>query len=367
MTTPATPALVIVGGGPVGLLAGLCADAAGLSFRLYERDREPRMHSRAIGIHPPSLRLIASLDAELAHRLVTEGIRIRRGHGMAGPGRPIGSLDFGVLEPPFDFVLTLPQWRTEQLLEEALCRRAPGAVRRGVEVSGAADELNASFVLACDGRDSRMRTAAGIAVEGAAYPVHYLMGDFPTNGWPEDPAHRDDAFLFLTPGGLVESFPVDAGVRRWVAEAGEATQLAPLVEARCGVHLDAASARMTSTFQPEHRVATRFRAGNLILCGDAAHVVSPIGGQGMNLGWLNAADAVATVARVLNGHEPTRLFRGFERRATRRARRARRRGEQNMFLANRTRLPGLRARALRVALRTPLRRIFARRFTMHDL
>ena len=364
--------MLIVGGGPVGLLAGLCAHAAGLRFRVMERDEQPRRHSRAIGIHPPCLRLIASLDQELADRLVSEGTRIHRGHGMAGPGRPIGSLDFSLLGPPYPFVLTLPQWRTEALLEEALRFRSPDGLVRGMEVGAAPTDRDARITLACDGRDSRIRQEAGIGVKGAAYPVRYVMGDFAVTGWPDDPALQDDAFLFLTPTGLVESFPVESGVRRWVAEVEETAEpdpgrLSTLVAARCGVRLDPGEVRMISTFQPEHRTAERFVSGDLLLCGDAAHVVTPIGGQGMNLGWLNAADAVSAAAAVIAGGDPTRHFRAFERRARRRAGRARRRGEQNMFLANRTPMPRMRARILGLALRSPLRRIFARRFTMHGL
>jgi 2-polyprenyl-6-methoxyphenol hydroxylase-like FAD-dependent oxidoreductase len=364
--------IVIVGGGPVGLLAGLCAHAAGLRFKVFERDHHRREHSRAIGIHPPSLRLIASVDQELADRLVSEGIRIRRGHGMAGPGRPIGSLDFSLLGPPYPYVLTLPQWRTEMLLEEALRRRSPDALERGVEVAAPPTARDARITLACDGRDSRMREAAGIEVKGAVYPVRYVMGDFPSCGWPNDPELKHDAFLFLTPTGLVESFPVESGARRWVAEVEGAVEpdpdrLSTVVAARCGVELEPKDARMISTFQPEHRTAERFWSGTLLLCGDAAHVVTPIGGQGMNLGWLNAADAVSAAAAVVAGGDPARHFPAFERRARRRARRARRRGEQNMFLANRTRTPQLRSTILGLALRSPLRRVFARRFTMHGL
>jgi 2-polyprenyl-6-methoxyphenol hydroxylase-like FAD-dependent oxidoreductase len=130
--------LVIVGGGPVGLVAGLLAHDAGLRFRVLERDPAPRRHSRAIGIHPPALGLLDRLG--VADPLVQEGTPIRRGHALAGPERVLGSLDFGLLPPPWPFILTLPQWRTEQILEARLEEVAPGALRRGVTVTGFAGD-----------------------------------------------------------------------------------------------------------------------------------------------------------------------------------------------------------------------------------
>jgi 2-polyprenyl-6-methoxyphenol hydroxylase-like FAD-dependent oxidoreductase len=426
--------LIIVGGGPTGLVAGLLAHAAGLRLVLVERDPEPVPHSRAIGIHPPSLRVIAALGdgGRLARTLVDAGTKIVRGHGFSGPGRHLGSMDFSTLAPPFNHVLTLPQWKTEELLEAALRERSPDALMRGVEVTGieprtsgpggrhrvygtvpggTAFAAEAPWVLACDGRDSTVRRAMGIGFRGGPYRARYVMGDFHCEGPPAmgasgmDPAvGATDALIVPAPEGLVESFPLQEGVRRWVAQeaegaAGEPSTPAPdapdplarliaAVDTRCGVRLDPAACRMVSAFGAEHCMADPFRREGVILAGDAAHVVSPIGGQGMNLGWLNVADAIETLAGVVAGagsagagaargragapreataQEVDAVFRRYEARARRRARRARQRAEMNMLLANRTPLPRLRAAMLRGAMRSPLRQVLARRFTMAGL
>lgn len=406
--------VAIVGGGPVGLVAGLLAHEAGLRFAVLERDPEPRRHSRAIGIHPPALRLLDRLG--VAGSLVDAGTRIHGGHALSGPGVILGGLDFRRhLPPPWSFVLALPQWRTEEILEARLREVAPGAVRRGVEVLGCDDDgrdgatlrgredgpgpggevaahtvredrpgagseahLAARWVLACDGRGSRLRAGAGIDWRGGPYPHRYVMGDFPTAGG----AHPDlrgcvppgtDAALYLHRDGLVESFPLEPGIRRWVVQVGPegggvgpptGTLVAAVLE-RCGVRLDPEACLMVSSFEAERYRAGRFWKGPVILLGDAAHVVSPIGGQGMNLGWLDAADAVAALAEVRAGRaSPGEAATRLEARMGRRFRIVANRAEWNMRLGHRTPLPHLRNLAIRLLLASPARRILARRFTM---
>jgi 2-polyprenyl-6-methoxyphenol hydroxylase-like FAD-dependent oxidoreductase len=418
MTLPGGMQLVVVGGGPVGLVAGLLAHEAGLSFQVLEREASPLGHSRAIGIHPPSLDLLGTLDEgeALVADLVRSGVRIRRGHAWGERGRRLGTLDFHSLPGPHDFVLTLAQDRTEAILEAALEARAPGALRRGVEVTGIESETgaprvtlgwtrtrgggehgargngngppsadvigpagttDAGMVLACDGRRSLVRRELGIGFQATHYPVHYLMGDFPEGaggptGRASPSATGDEAAIHLHPDGLVESFPLAGGLRRWVAqvegEGGDVARLVHTVEERCGVVLDPGACSMFSAFRPERGMATELWRERVVLAGDAAHVVSPIGGQGMNLGWLNAAVAVREIAAVLQGARLSpQGARRYEDGARRRATRAARRAEQNMRLANRGPLHALRAGAVRVALASPVRLLAARRFAMQGL
>lgn len=437
--------VVVVGAGPVGLLAGLLAHKAGLRVRVLDRASGPCSHSRAIGIHPPALQILAGLagpgrpgrtgrsgrpGGTLADAFVEEGIRVRRGHALAGPGRHLGSLDFGLLDPPWSFVLTLPQHRTERILEEALQLQAPGtlvrstsvtAIRRsatgGVDVTAVGPEgeeqrFAAAFVLGCDGKRSTLREALGLGFEGGPYPHRYLMGDFrmaePRRSDPDPEACSagagegasaglvpagdprpglggvlpDEAAIYLAREGLVESFPLEAGVRRWVIQRGvppdtaddhHLEELIATVGSRTGIVLAREDCRMVSAFGVERYHATRVWKDRVVLLGDAAHVVSPIGGQGMNLGWIHAREAVDAIRSVLREGVPeSRAAAAFEARVQRRARQVARRAEQNMRLGHRPprgsgMLHHARALLVRFLLKSPWRRDMARRFTMQGL
>src|SRR5699024_7201858 len=125
--------MVIVGGGPVGLFLGLCCEQAGLDCRIVEKRGSPSADSRSVGIHPPSLELFESLG--LARNLIKEGIQITAGHAFTN-ARKIGSLSFKTIPNPFRFILSLPQSRTEQILENALNQRNPEILIRNAKVIG---------------------------------------------------------------------------------------------------------------------------------------------------------------------------------------------------------------------------------------
>lgn len=355
----------------MGLFAACALLQAGFKVSVFEARNKPLPHSRAIGIHPPALELMASLG--LAEALLQEGVKIHRGHAHVGQKR-VGTLDFSACPGPYPFILSLPQARTEALLEGQLGALAPHALQRGVKIIGleqqervyltsaAGETFVTDFALIAEGKGSPLRAALNIPFVGSRYPDVYLMGDF-----ADETGLEEDAALFFTPQGLVESFPLPGKMRRWVAKlarrAGQedvqAAALTDIIWRRTGYLVRPEGNRMLSAFGIERYLAKDLLRGQVALIGDSAHVLSPIGGQGMNLGWLGAWDAVHALAQE-GSLAPYALHR-------RRALEASRRASFNTLMGRASVFNPLRNLALLGILHTPAKRVFARRFTMRGL
>ncbi|WP_423918959.1 FAD-dependent oxidoreductase [Frigoribacterium sp. 2-23] len=385
--------VIVVGGGPVGVFAGALLAARGLDVRVWERRRDEPSLSRALGIHPPSLDAFEKLG--VVDAVLAEAVAVRRGQARSG-GRSLGAVRFDRLPGPYRFVAALPQNRTEALLRERLRALAPEALVTGVAVDAvtteservvlsasttAADgttermEAAARFVIAADGSRSTLRRLLGVRTATREYPDAYVMGDF-----RDDTGAGSDAVISLEADGVVESFPLPGGVRRLVAHVGmrggagievaDAAGLARLVTERTGDAVDPATNSMFSAFGVRRRFAEHLAVGRVVLIGDAAHEISPIGGQGMNLGWLDAVELAPLIASALRSAGGRRFdpdaFAPFAARRAAVARRAARQAELNMALGRPAGAAALVARrvGLVTALALPSNRLLARAYTM---
>jgi 2-polyprenyl-6-methoxyphenol hydroxylase-like FAD-dependent oxidoreductase len=229
--------------------------------------------------------------------------------------------------------------------------------------------LAARFVVGCDGKHSLVRTSVSIGFRGGAHAARFVMSDV-----LDETPFGTDAAIFLTRNGLVECFPMPRGMRRWVVELRDTPEAAgrrsarAMIAARTGFTAPASAASMVSSFTAEHYLATRFFDASLALAGDAAHVLSPIGGQGMNLGWLDAAALADVLGAALAAPDRAgALLAAYGRDRRGAARAAARRARLYLRLGRARRLSRLRDAVVEVLLSEALVGRMAKVFTMHGL
>jgi len=299
--------LLIIGAGPTGLAAALFLAEHGLRARVVDRAAAPSTTSRAQVINPRSLELLESSGVTAA---VLREARPVRGVRFYEDWRRVAEIDFTGLPSRYPMSV-LPQARTEALLAQALDARGIVPERelalesleqdesgvRAVLVD--ADErrqtVRAGLLLAADGAHSTVRKALGIGFEGSAFPESWPLYDLQLN----DPLDLDHAHVCFVEGGLVFLLAIRSGFWRVFGNVAE-----PLRHLPPGTVAGAAD--WISSFHISHRLAEHALLGRVALAGDAAHIHSPVGARGMNLGIEDAFVFAVCAADALAG-QPQRL------------------------------------------------------------
>lgn len=308
--------LLIIGAGPVGLALAIEAARYGLTFRIVEKRGERSRFSKALGISASTQEVFASMGVverfqQAAHH--PKGVCFHD-NGVE-LGRAVLS---GLVESPYPDLMILPQRETERLLEERL-HELGGQVERGMELiayevgsqgvlarlrraDGSETTAEARWLAGCDGAHSTVRHLAGIPFSGNPLPHSYALGDVEIDG------ELDEAFsqIFWGRDGFVIFFPLGQGRWRITGNrpAGDERTEPPSLEElqamadakRTGVKL--LRPTWLSAFRIQERRAQQFRQGPVFLCGDAAHIHSPAGGQGMNTGIQDAFNLAWKLAWV---------------------------------------------------------------------
>lgn len=366
--------VIVVGAGPVGTLLAAELSLRSVDVTLLERRAGPGDGTRAIGVHAP---VLAALEASGATaRLLASAVRVYRGEARSG-GRALGIVRFDRLNRRYPFVAALPQAATE----EALAVGAPAPLRsatvtdvtprdRGIRVSLAEGEpMTAPIVVVAGGWRARDLVYRPGGMRVRPYADRYLMADVASD------RDADLAVVNIDRTGVLESFPLPAGRRRFVAwdadstdatEEGRATRLRSALTARGE---DAAAERVTAAtaFHVRRAVAPALRRGRLFAIGDTAHEVSPIGGQGMNLGLLDAATLAPLLALwVRTGEPPDTELARWEKRRVASARTAAALATVNTTLGRPLgpAAHAVRRAGLRVALLPPSARLLAHAYAM---
>ena len=291
--------VLIVGAGPVGLfLANECARRA-LKWRLVETRATQSQHSKALAIFPRTLEIfdmagVVAPFLEAANRVISVAV-ITHGHTLA-------RVSFTPKETPYSFVAMVPQDVTERLLVEQLQHKGGaveyettfvGAVQQDDHVSVTLDqkgrpvELTATFVVGCDGAHSAVRHLLNLPFEGAQYNDLFLLADIESN----EALPVDQLQLCPSELGPVAIFPMSATRRRIVATIQQADGDTPsldlvqkILAERAPEGIEARALHWSSYFRVHHRQVAHLRVGQMFVAGDAAHIHSPFGGQGMNTG-----------------------------------------------------------------------------------
>jgi 2-polyprenyl-6-methoxyphenol hydroxylase-like FAD-dependent oxidoreductase len=306
--------VLVVGAGPTGLTLAASLIARGVRTTVVDRQATMAHTSRAGAVNARTLEVLEDLD--VTRRLVKEGV-VAPQFTIRDRRRTLMRLDFGGLTTDYPYTLLVPQNITEKLLLDRLIELG-GTVLRPKALTMIAqdadgvtatfddgDVIRARYAVGADGIHSVVREQAGIGFQGGAYEESFVLADVRMSG--DVPV--GEVILFWATAGLTVVAPLPDGSYRIVAPVSDAPE-SPSVELIQQL-LDtrgSGAGRMVvkdviwgSRFRIHHRVADTYRAGRLLLSGDAAHVHSPAGGQGMNLGIQDAVALADALARVLAG------------------------------------------------------------------
>lgn len=328
--------VLVVGAGPTGLTAANLLARSGVDFRVIDKTSGPVEESRALAVHAKSLELLDKLS--LAERAVEGGERVGAAVVLK-EGKPVGKLSFfgdgQVDRAPYPFALIYEQHRTERLLtqglEEAggrrvewntkllnLSQKPDGATATVLRPDGTEEIIEAGWVVGADGASSPVRHSLGLGFEGDTYEETLFLADVEME-WNFEPRRlyldltREDFYAFFPMPGekryrLVGNLPEELKGK----EAFTRTDLQELLDDHAGVETRVTTVRWTSVYKIHRRITERFRVGRVFLTGDAAHVHSPAGGQGMNTGIGDAYNLAWKLALVAKGEAKPGLLDSYE-------------------------------------------------------
>jgi 2-polyprenyl-6-methoxyphenol hydroxylase-like FAD-dependent oxidoreductase len=319
--------VLIVGAGPTGLVLALWLARLGVRLRIIDKTPQPGTTSRALAVQARTLEFYAQLG--IANAVVEHGRWATAANLWTG-GRPAAHIEFGALGAglsPFPYALIYPQDEHERFLTECLAaegvaverntalagfQHADLAVRAQIiKPDGTREFCRVGYIAGCDGAHSMVRERLGIGFQGGTYEHMFYVADVEASGQTMNgelniALDRND-FLVVFPLkgekrarliGMVRDEPDRKSDFTW-------NDVSKLVIER--LRIDVHRVNWFSSYRVHHRVAEHFRGGRAFLLGDAAHVHSPVGGQGMNTGIGDAVNLAWKLAAVLRGAQPSLL------------------------------------------------------------
>ena len=319
--------VLVVGAGPVGLTLALALRQQDIAVRLVDRAPQPSDRSKALVIWPRTLELLdlhGCVQPFLEAGLQGHGARIQAGQ------RLLVALAFSRVQSPFPYALMIPQNRTEAVLTQLLAERGVQVERELVlsdfaeiesgvrseltRADGSKEMMRCSYLLGCDGAHSAVRHRLGLAYSGETLESNWVLADVKLDG----PAAPDQVAVVWNPDGILALFPIVGNRFRIIgdvsgAEAADPSleQVQALVDQRLGSGFRAHDPIWLSNFRINERKVDRYSVGRVFLAGDAAHIHSPAGGQGMNTGMQDAFNLAWKLALVLQGKAGPQLLETY--------------------------------------------------------
>ncbi len=330
MSAPTSPDVVVVGAGPVGLVAACELARRDIRIRVIDKLPEPTTESRAIAIHSRSLDMFDRMG--IVVDLIATGVK-STAMRMLSNGSELFRVEFGGVDSAFPFSLLTPQTETERVLVERLS--ALGAtVDRGVELveltqdadgvqltlrrpDGASETLTTAWVIGADGAHSTVRHLVGAKLTGSFKGERFILGDCDA----DSDMDAESMYTVLAPEGPVIMMPMRDGRARLMAEIhdepGAALDLRPtqdalqkILDERVG-GVTIRSSHWLTCFEIHHGQVPAYRHGRVFLAGDAAHIHSPAGGQGMNTGMQDAFNLAWKLAAAVQGEGAQTLLDSY--------------------------------------------------------
>jgi 2-polyprenyl-6-methoxyphenol hydroxylase-like FAD-dependent oxidoreductase len=323
--------VLIVGAGPTGLVLALCLVRLGVRFRIVDKSSEPGTTSRALVVHPRTLEFyrqlgVADAVVDAAQKFMAVNLWVR--------GKIRGRMEFGdigVTLSKFPYSLIFPQDEHERVLIDAL-RRGGVEIERRTDVldishrddsvvttlrlpDGTEEIYASSYVAGCDGAHSRVRESLHVDLPGGTYSHLWYVADVEATG----PITNREVNISMDERDVLAVFPMrGSGRARLIGQAPPARDGSAVTWADVSqrplrqLRTDVRKVNWFSAYRVHHRVAATFRKGRVFLLGDAAHLHSPVGGQGMNTGIGDAVNLAWKLASVLLASASSDLLASYE-------------------------------------------------------
>jgi 2-polyprenyl-6-methoxyphenol hydroxylase-like FAD-dependent oxidoreductase len=321
--------VLIVGAGPVGLTMAAELARYGIQVRLIDRSPHPTTTSKALVVWSRTLELMDRMGC--TQSFLEAGLRARAAAMRTGK-TVLGRSGFDDIASPYDFALMIPQNETERLMTAHLASFGV-KVERQVELRGFTqsddrifarlshadghdETFEASWLIGCDGAHSAVRHELGVAFEGVAQGDDWMLADVHLEGDSRPPV--DEISVYFHRDGPFVIFPITETRARVIATVGKTDPAHPrpdptlaevqaMIDSRAEGGFRALDPIWLANFRINERKVREYRRGRVFLAGDAAHVHSPAGGQGMNTGMQDAINLAWKLAAVVQGRSPALL------------------------------------------------------------